>query len=131
MKTAMMAEKKFDCQGFYISSIRDIAVTQDYWKDTKETLNLEGYFKAVQNFVKNYNGRIPRLHIARRGIIIGNKQKVTKCRFGNIFPDNKKIICPLDISKKLYSKELMFNKRPCNKNKECILQKIVLEKVTS
>ncbi|MBL7100930.1 MAG: radical SAM protein [Nanoarchaeota archaeon] len=133
MKTAKMVEKRFNCQGFYISSIRDIAVTQSYWEDTKETLLLKDYFKVIQNFIKNYKGNIPKIHIARRGVIKTENKYVpiNKCRFGNIFPDKKKIICPLDISKKSYTKRLIFNQRKCNKNKECVLQKIVLEKITS
>lgn len=131
MKTARMAEKKFNCQGFYISSIRDIAITQDYWKDTEETLPFDEYFEVVQDFVNNYKGNIKKIHIAKRGVIATKNKSVKKCRFGNIFPDRKKIICPLDISKKIYTNKLKFNKRFCNKNKECILQKIVLRRITS
>ena len=131
MKTANISEKRFNCQGFYISSIRDISITQNYWEDTKETLLLKDYFQVVQNFIKNYKGNIPKIHIAGRGIITGKKVKINKCRFGNIFPDKKKIICPLDISKKSYTNKLMFNQRKCNKNKECILQKIVLKRIIS
>ena len=133
METAKMAEKKFNCQGFYISSIRDITVTQDYWKDTKETLPLDEYFAVVQRFINDYKGDIEKIHIARRGIIRTKSKPlpINKCRFGNIFPDGKKIICPLDISKKVYTGELKFDERRCNKNNECILQKIVLRKITS
>jgi len=133
MKTAKMAEKKFNCQGFYISSIRDITVTNDYWKDTEETLPLDEYSGVIQRFINNYRGNIRKIHIAKRGIIkTKNKPFLTpKCRFGNIFPDKKKIICPLDISKKIYTDKLIFNQRKCNKNDKCILQKIVLERITS
>lgn len=131
MKTAKMAEKRFNCQGFYISSIRDIAITQDYWKDTKETLPLDEYFEIVQKFINDYDGNIEKIHIARRGLIATKNKPIKKCRFGNIFPDGKKIICPLDISKKIYTNKLKFNKRFCNKNKECILQKMVLRRITS
>lgn len=130
MKTAEMAEERFNCQKFYISSIRDITMTHDYWKDTKETLPLNEYYKVIQKFLKNYNGNIKEIHIAKRGVITtNNTSSVNKCRFGNIFPDTRKIICPLDISKQLYTKEFQFNKRFCNKNKECILQKIILKRV--
>ena len=150
MKTALMAEKRFNCQAFYISSIRDIAATHDYWKDTEETLPLEEYFEVVQSFVKNYTGNIKKIHIARRGVIETKKKALLAprhCRFGNIFPDtskqklagpgkqsfpdSKKIICPLDISKKAYSPELCFRTRKCNKHNECILQKIVLQRKTA
>jgi len=131
MKTAKMAEKRFNCQKFYISSIRDITVTHDYWKDTRETLPLKEYYKVAQEFINNYCGNIKEIHIARRGIIKTETKQASKCRFGNVFPDGKKIICPLDISKNIYSKELQFNRRLCNKDKECILQKIVLKRITS
>lgn len=127
-----LAENNFNCQAFYISSIRDIAATQDYWKDTAQTLPLGEYFKVVQKTVTNYKGNINELHIATRGVIKtkNNQNPVSKCRFGNVFPDGKKITCPLDISKKVYTKELRFNERKCNKHHECILQKIVLRKIT-
>jgi len=132
IKTAQMAEKRFNCQEFYISSIRDIAATQNYWNDTEETLSLDEYFDVVQGFVKSYKGGIRKIHIARRGVIETRKKYplITRhCRFGNIFPDNRKIICPLDISKKAYSPELCFRTRKCNKHSECILQKIVLSRI--
>jgi hypothetical protein len=133
METAEIAEKKFNCRGFYISSIRDIDVTGSFWKDTAETLTMEEYAGVVQNFVKNYKGNIPVLHIARRGVLYtATTEKyakaVDRCRFGNIFPDNQMIICPFDISRNITSKELAFDKRKCNKHSECILRKIVLKK---
>lgn len=132
MKTAEMAEQRFNCQKFYISSIRDITMTHDYWRDTKETLPLNKYYQVVQKFIKNYDGNIKEIHIAKRGIIKTEVNTlVNKCRFGNIFPDMKKIICPLDISKQIYTKELSFGERFCNKNRECILQKIILKRINA
>lgn len=132
MTAAKIAEKDFNCKKFYISSIRDILTTQDYWKDTEETLPMEEYFNAVQRFVNDYKGKMD-IHIAWRGVVRTQDEKarkgecVNKCRFGNIFPDDKKIVCPLDISKNVYSDELRFNERQCNKNSSCILTKIVLK----
>jgi hypothetical protein len=125
-----MAEERFNCNGFYISSIRDITSTQDYWKDTPETLSLPEYYDQVQRFVLNYSGTIPVLHIARRGVIQtdGQTNEVDTCRFGNIFPDGEKIICPFDISRKIKADSLVFGKRHCNKSKSCILKKIVLRR---
>ena len=133
MQAAAYAEQNFNCQGFYISSIRDIHATKSYWKDTEDTLELEAYARVVQDFVKNYEGDIKRMHLARRGILttenIPNYPKIDSCRFLNIFPDQKKIICPFDISLEIYSDDYEFNTRKCNKNPECLLQKIVLEKI--
>jgi len=132
METAIIAEKKFNCRAFYISSIRDITATYDYWKDTEETVPLEDYCRIVSDFVNDYEGNIPLLHIARRGVLEPSTKPIASakhCRFGNIFPDGKKITCPLDISLSIYSDELSFGKRACNKNDECLLQKIVLKRI--
>lgn len=132
MKTAVMAEQRFNCRAFYISSIRDITATRDYWKDTEETVPMDDYCRIISDFVRDYEGNIPLLHIARRGVLeTGSKPTFSAkhCRFGNIFPDGKKIICPLDISLGIYSDELSFGKRACNKNDECLLQKIVLKRI--
>jgi len=132
MTAAKVAEKDFNCRRFYISSIRDILATKDYWKDTEETLSMEDYFNTVQKFINDYKGGLD-VHIAWRGVVRTQdekgikKERVSKCRFGNIFPDGKKIICPLDISNNVYSDELRFNTRHCNKNSSCILTKIALK----
>jgi hypothetical protein len=129
-ETADMAERDFNTKSFYISSIRDIDATQDFWKDTPETVSMPEYAGIVQDFVKNYSGGIQELHIARRGVLETDQEfdSTYNCRFGNIFPDGEMITCPLDISRKLTTPELDFNKRPCNKNDECLLRKIVLRK---
>jgi MoaA/NifB/PqqE/SkfB family radical SAM enzyme len=127
-KTAKLAES-YNCKVFYISSIRDITKTQDFWIDTDATIPIDDYYDIVQNFVNNYTGKLE-LHIACRGIIRLDNA-INRCRFGNVFPDNKKIICPLDISKKMYCDNLVFNKRTCDKNNSCLLQKIILKRVTS
>jgi hypothetical protein len=131
METAKIAEEDFDCKGFYISSIREIDKTGSFWKDTEETLPIEDYVQVIQNFVNNYDGNIPKLHIAKRGVLYTPNESgpTRRCRFGNIFPDGQKVICPFDISRNITSPELEFDKRACNKHTECILQKIVLEKI--
>ncbi len=132
LDSARIAEEKFNCNSFYISSIRDIFTTGDYWLDTPETLSIEEYYKAVQSFVNQYDGNMD-IHIARRGRILTQKEETQGyhgpgyCRFGNIFPNHKKVICPLDISNLYYFYDLYFNKRKCNKNSSCILTKIVLK----
>jgi hypothetical protein len=130
MKTAEIAERDFNCRGFYISSIREIEKTGSFWLDTEETIPIQDYASIIQDFVKSYSGNIPVLHIARRGILYTENpaEVVDKCRFGNIFPDNQKVICPFDISRNITSPELQFDKRKCNKHTECILRKIVLKR---
>jgi organic radical activating enzyme len=130
-ETSRIAEREFDCKGFYISSIRDIAQTHDYWKDTSETLSLDRYAEVIQNFIDDYTRGIRKIHISRRGVIYTDKTDdfTNCCRFGNIFPGGEKIICPFDISKKILSPELLFNERQCNKSSSCLLRKIVLERI--
>ena len=41
MDTAKIAGEEFNCKGVYVSSIRDIAISQSFWKDTEETLPLK------------------------------------------------------------------------------------------
>jgi len=127
LPAAREMEERFGGTKLFISAIRDILKTQDYWKDTDETLTFDEYFSAIQNFVDSYDGNME-IHIARRGVIETDipQEKVHHCRFGNIFPDGKKIICPFDISREITTDKLVFGIRPCNKNSECLLRKIVL-----
>jgi len=131
METSRIAEREFDCKGFYISSIRDIAQTHDYWKDTNETLSLDKYATIIQKFIDNYTGGIKKIHLSRRGVLYTDKtdDSTNCCRFGNLFPGGEKIICPFDISKKILSPDLVFNERQCNKNSSCLLRKIVLKRI--
>jgi MoaA/NifB/PqqE/SkfB family radical SAM enzyme len=126
-EAAKIAESRFNCQGFFISSIRDIEVTRDFWKDTEETLLLDEYVGVVQDFLDRYSGNLAKIHVSRRGVILPTsyEDRLNICRFGNIFPDKKKIICPFDISKKIYSDELDYSKK-CDKCEGCLLQKIEL-----
>jgi MoaA/NifB/PqqE/SkfB family radical SAM enzyme len=139
LKTAKLAEENYNCRKFYVSSIRDITQTHDFWKDTPETLSPQEYAGIVQEFLNQYQGNLSEIHIARRGVIEPNKQinptkrssassLVTRCRFGNIFPNGEKIICPFDISNQITVPELKFDYSiPCNK-RGCLLQKIVLKR---
>jgi len=126
---AAQAEARFNCTSLYLSSIRDIAITNDYWEDTPDTISNDDYANIAQTFINLYSGNIPRIDIATRGVLRTKSQSfdtVKRCRFGNIFPDGEKIICPLDIAKCSVVPELFFNSRLCNKHTSCVLQKISL-----
>lgn len=115
----------------FISSIRDIARSGDYWKETNKTLPLIDYAHVIQNFVDTYSGNLE-LHMSRRGVLRTIRLGeifVNECRFGNIFPNGDKIICPFDICKNIKTAKLTFNQRKCNKNPECLLRKIVLKRI--
>jgi len=128
LETSKLAQD-YNCSKFYISSIRDIAKTHDFWKDTKETISPYKYAEIIQDFIINYQGNLSEIHIARRGVLETEltSDELKTCRFGNIFPDGEKIICPLDISNKITVPELKFNSVPCNK-RGCLLQKIILRR---
>lgn len=128
LSAAEDAVRDFNLQSFYVSSIRRIDITKNFWIDNDTTLPLQEYCDIVQNFVDNCPEGIPRLDISRRGLFYtGNSgEGIKRCRFGNLFPNGDKIICPLDISLNKLSNSIEFDKRECTKNSECVLQKIVL-----
>lgn len=130
MPAAKIAERDLGCKKFFISSIRDIAASGNYWKDTEYTLLLDDYARVIQDFMKNYGGKME-IHISRRGTLTTEKSSrtvVDKCRFGNIFPNGDKIICPFDTCKNLTTDALRFNERKCGKHSECLLRKITLKR---
>jgi hypothetical protein len=130
MGAAEEAARDFNLQSFYVSSIRRIDVTKNFWIDDDTTLPLAEYCDVAQNFVDNCPEGIKRLDISRRGLLYteatNSAEAVKRCRFGNLFPNGDKIICPLDISLNKLSNNIEFDKRECTKNSECLLQKIVL-----
>ncbi len=133
LATVEYAEKNFNCQDFYISTIRDIATTGSFWLDTGDTISNEFFAAIIQNFLNTYKGNIKRIHIAKRGVLTTENQtkypQVNHCRYINVFPDGKQIICPFDICKQIYTDiDYTLGTRKCNKNHECLLQKIVLER---
>ncbi len=124
--------EKFNCDGFYISSIREIDKTGEYWLDTEKTIPIQEYARIAQDFVLLYRGNIKKIHLATRGVLVTKNQDftgVTRCRFGNILRDGRKIISPFDISLNRTSPDLSFDKQKCLRHHKCVLQKIVLEKV--
>jgi MoaA/NifB/PqqE/SkfB family radical SAM enzyme len=115
------AEDRFDCRYFMLSSIRDIATTKSFWKDTSETLSATQYKDVVEAFLARYEGTLD-VHVANRGIYDGCGHD--RCRFLNFYPDGKCTLCPFDISLDIKDYPSSFGRR-CNKNKECLLQKWV------
>lgn len=115
------AEERFDCKYFMLSSIRDIAATGSYWKDTPETLSADQYKAVVEGFLGRYKGKLD-IHVANRGIYAGCGHD--RCRFLNIYPDGSCTLCPFDISLGVKDDPKCFG-RKCNKHSECLLQKWV------
>lgn len=129
-------ERGFQCEDLYISSIRDIALTKCFWLDTPETFSLSpaipgSYPNIIQGYLEYMTNEGPdeikRLHLCRRGVI-DSDSNIGHCRYLNIFPNGEKTICPWDISLHETVNDYKYWTRKCNKNKTCILQKIVLQR---
>jgi sulfatase maturation enzyme AslB (radical SAM superfamily) len=128
---ASYAEEHFNCNEFYISSIREMDRTGDFWADTERTVSMSEYARIVQAFVDEYAGQIRTLHLATRGVLVTNRQtfaEVTRCRIGSILRDGSAVLSPLDISQGITSSQLEFDWQPCKRHHKCVLQKIVLER---
>lgn len=128
LESAYVAEKEFNCNSFFISSIRDIETTGSFWIDTPETLSPAEYFDVVQKFMDEYKGNIGKIHISKRGAVDSEMPIVDKCRFLNIFPNGERVICPFDISLNKTVDEYEFGTRQCTKHSQCLLYKILLFK---
>ncbi len=127
--TIEAAEGLYNCKKIMISSIRNISNSGNYWKDGEGDLSFNDYFDIAQNFVDNYNGKIPEIQISIRGNMEEEGGDFKKCRFLNVFPNKDKIICPFDISKNIvHEGAYKFQERVCNKNCRCLLQKTILKR---
>jgi len=132
MSAAEYAEKNFNCEGFFLSSIREMDITGDYWLDTERTIPIQKYARIVQSFVNEYRGNISTLHISTRGVLVTSVQDFTnvkKCRIGSILRDGTRILSPFDISLMKNVSRLTFNTQQCSRHHKCVLQKIVLERI--
>lgn len=131
LRSANEVEYFFRSKAFYISSIRDIVVSGNYWIDTPDTLSFVEHGDIVQKFLDTYTGKMD-LHISKRGFLTTKykRNEVKYCRFMNILPDESKIICPFDICKNITIDYIWFGQRPCMQNAGCgcLLQKIVLKR---
>lgn len=124
------AKKHYNVTGVYLSSIRELDVTGDYWLDTPDTIPIPEYANIVQNFVNNYDFDVP-LHISTRGLIITENndfKSINKCRFGNVMRNGDLITSPFDISQQILSEELSFGTQECKRHNKCVLQKIILKR---
>ncbi|MFA6603844.1 MAG: radical SAM protein [Patescibacteria group bacterium] len=127
-------ERSLGCTEAFISSIRDIQESSDFWLDTSTTLPLRDYAATVQRTIDAYRGRLT-LHISRRGVIAAGGPRRTaeppnRCRFGNVLPDGRLITCPFDICKNRVTDGLRFGEQRCEKTRGggCLLQKLVLRR---
>jgi len=120
---------------FYLSSIRDVTKSGDFWADTPGTLSNERYAEVVQNFINNpaLAQRFRRLHISTRGTLKTAAQDFSSCqtcRFGNLYPGGQTTQCPMDIGLGVQGENLFpEQERRCRRSSACVLQKICLERI--
>ena len=106
-----------------------IDITGSYAIDTDECLSGVEYISIIEDFLDKYNGNISEVHVTKQGYISGSTGSIENCRFSNVFRDGTRVTCPLDLG--LIGKDNIEALSPeygrcCNKNNECLLQKIVL-----
>jgi organic radical activating enzyme len=105
--------------------------TGSYDVDTNQCVSGLEYISLIEEFLGSYDGGLKEVHVTKQGYIHKGKVCTNHCRFGNVFKDNTRVTCPLDLGllgKPQY--DVQTDKpeygRPCDKNNECLLQKIVL-----
>jgi hypothetical protein len=128
---ANYASDHFNCDVFFISRYRDTKENiRNYWDGTPgETIPSCYYAALCQQFIYHYNGPIKEIQFLRGGTFKGRQNFSDHCRFINIFPDQDSIICPLDICRHETTKDFYeFGSRPCKNFRECLLQKLILER---
>ena len=129
LDSARYAEDVFKCSVFFISSIRELDNQRnEFFDDTKNTMNLLLYKELVHRFLNQYEGNME-IHVSKRGVFESTVNEVdNKCMFGNIFPDGSMIQCPYNIINLRFTKELTFGKRFCQHNNSCLMSKIAFKR---
>jgi hypothetical protein len=107
--------------------------TGSYDIDTEQCVSGLEYISIIESFLKSYSGNLKEVHVTKQGYIHDLHSSTNLCRFGNIFKDNTRVTCPLDLGllgKPEYNVKATKPEygRICTKNNECLLQKIVLVK---
>jgi organic radical activating enzyme len=113
---------------FMVSSMKDIAVTGSFFKDTEKTVSVEAYRVITEAFVKDYKGDLKQIEICKRGAYHSDKSS-KHCRFSNVFIGGKRITCPFDIALNKTYDGNGFEDRLCNKAKTCLLGKYVFRRI--
>ena len=126
LETANYAESKFNCNVFFISSIRELDNKRnEFFDDTDITMNLIRYKELVCQFLNKYNGKME-IHISKRGMFESTKTMAeNRCRFANYFIGGKIVQCPYDVVNCRFQNDYTFNKRHCQHNNTCLMSKIV------
>lgn len=127
LETATEIEENYNCNVFFISSIRELDnCNKEFFEDTEITMNVLDYKKLVHEFLQKYNGGME-IHISKRGVFESTKTLPdNRCRFANYFIGGKIIQCPYDVVNLKFQKDYSFEKRHCQHNNTCLMSKIKL-----
>ncbi|MFH0831466.1 MAG: radical SAM protein [archaeon] len=129
LDSANHIEKNYNCNVFFISSIRELNNPgKEFFDDTGLTMNLLKYKEIVHKFLQFYNGNME-IHISKRGVFESTKTLAEhKCRFANYFAGRRIIQCPYDIINLKFQGDYRFNQRDCQQNNTCLMSKIILKR---
>jgi organic radical activating enzyme len=130
LESAEQIEKNYNCNTFFISSIRELDnPRKEFFDDTNMTMNVIGYKELVHDFLNKYEGNME-IHVSKRGVFESTKTLPdTKCRFANYFIGEKIIQCPYDVVNLKFQKNYTFGERNCQQNNTCLMSKIKLIKI--
>jgi len=121
------------CTVFFIYSFRDLNGKENppqefFCDDARQCMPVIHYKQLVHDFLEHYNGWMD-IHISKRGVFESTKTLPdTKCRFVNVFSDNKIIQCPYDVTNEKYQNDYEFGTRNCQHNNTCLMSKIILKR---
>ncbi|MBT4165665.1 radical SAM protein [archaeon] len=127
IESANYIEENYDCNVFFISSIRELDNDRkEFFDDTEISMNVLKYKELVHKFLDLYNGKME-VHVSKRGVFESTKTVADcKCRFANYFIGGKIIQCPYDVVNMKFQDGYEFGCRNCQQNNSCLMSKIVL-----
>jgi MoaA/NifB/PqqE/SkfB family radical SAM enzyme len=128
LTSADYVEKKYNCDTFFISSIRELDnPRKEFFDDTKITMPVLKYKELIHNFLDKYEGNME-IQVSKRGVFESTKTIAdNKCRFANYFIGGKIIQCPYDVVNLKFQRDYDFEKRNCQQNSSCLMSKIILK----
>jgi len=126
--TANYVESRFDCEVFFISSIRECDNDNDFFNDTKRTMPVLLYKKLVHWFLEDYKGYME-IHISKRGVFESTLSLPhNRCKFVNCFIGGGIIQCPYDVVNMKFQEDYHFDTRYCQQNNTCLMSKIIVRR---
>ena len=129
LKSAEHMEKNYDCNVFFISSIRELDnERKEFFDDTDLTMPLIEYKELVHKFLEEYEGNME-IHVSKRGVFESTLNTGSnKCKFSNYFIGGQIIQCPYDIVNSRFQEDYSFDNRYCQQNNSCLMTKVIFER---